>query len=108
MPGFAKTGTISFTVPITLSIGDVPLRDSSAWVGIKRDNGSFRLVMADNLTIKRSLAFLRRARVSAEERYHMVLKTISDSTGMCPVIDFKAVGYAIVVEDLAQFDRVEP
>jgi beta-xylosidase len=27
------------------------LRDSSAWVGIKRDNGSFRVVMENNLTM---------------------------------------------------------
>ena len=108
MPGFAKTGTISFTLPTTLSIGNGLLRDSSAWVGIKQNNGSLKLVMEDNLTIKRSLAVFRRTQVSAEERYHIVLKTISDGTGMCTVIDFKATGYAIVVEDLAQFDRVEP
>jgi hypothetical protein len=52
---------------------------------------------------KRSPAAFRRAQISAEERYHIVLKAISDRAGMGTVINLKAVGDVIAVEDIAQF-----
>jgi hypothetical protein len=58
--------------------------------------------------MKRSFAVFRCTQIPAEERDYVVLKTISDGAGMGTVINLKAVGDAIVVEDLVQFDRVEP
>ena len=66
-----------------------------------------RRACATGLKKKRSLAAFRRAQISAEERYYVVLKAISDGAGMGAVINLKAVGDAIGVEDLVQFDRVE-
>jgi hypothetical protein len=38
----------------------------------------------------------------------MILKTIGDGAGVGPVINLKAVGDAILIEDIMPLDRVEP
>jgi len=54
-----------------------------------------------------SFAAFRRAEISAEERQDIVLKANGEAAGMGAVINLKAIGYAIGVEDFVQFDRVE-
>jgi beta-xylosidase len=54
IPGPTSTATIELDYS-TMKDGDVAglaaLRDSSAWIGIKRANGADRVVMVDNLTL---------------------------------------------------------
>lgn len=47
-----------------------------------------------------SLAFFCRTQILAEEREYVVLKTIRDGAGVRAVIILKAVGYAVVVEEI--------
>jgi len=58
--------------------------------------------------LKGSLAVSRRTQIPAEERDDMVLKAISDGAGVGPAIDLKAVGYAIVVENIVQLLGIAP
>ena len=60
-----------------------------------------------HIGMKRSLAVFRRAQISAEERYHIVLKAVSDGAGMGTVINLKAVGYGKVVEDIVQLAGID-
>ena len=46
--------------------------------------------------------------ILAEERDYMILKTIGDGAGMSTLINPEAMGDAIVVEHLVEFDGVKP
>jgi hypothetical protein len=85
------------------------------WGGDKTENILWRLengeldgVNPKIIVLLVSLAVFRRAQIPAKEREYVVLKPIRDGAGVCTVINLKAVGDAIVVEDTVQLARIEP